>query len=108
MNAEEGKRRVAVRDERKERSEQSTNHSESAEAGGKHVQELIRLRDQISECRGAQNAHLQSHGYTEESIIKPFRGGSAGQLYAIKHPGQWDDVVRPIRGGSQYPSASST
>ena len=110
MNAEEGKRRVAVRDDRIKKLEASNRQITVSlrKQAEKHVEELIRLRDQISELRGAQEANLQSHGYTEGSIIKPFRGRAAGQLYAIVHPGQWDDAVRPIRGESQCSSASST
>ncbi|KAL0584031.1 hypothetical protein ABG067_006128 [Albugo candida] len=110
MNAEEGKRRVAVRDDRIKKLKASNRQITVSlrKQAEKHVEELIRLRDQISELRGAQEANLQSHGYTEGSIIKPFRGRAAGQLYAIVHPGQWDDAVRPIRGESQCSSASST
>ncbi|KAL0583560.1 hypothetical protein ABG067_006478, partial [Albugo candida] len=75
MNAGEWKRRVAVRDDRIKKLEPSNRQIivSLRKQAEKHVEQLIRLRDQISEIRGAQEAHLQSHGHTEASIIKPFR-----------------------------------
>ncbi|CCI11700.1 unnamed protein product [Albugo candida] len=111
MNAKEMKRKVAVRDDRIKKLQASNRQiTESLrKQAEKHVEELICLRDQISDFRDAQRTHFECHGNTEGMLIKTLRGGgAAGPLYSFDHPRQCDDPVRPIRGGSQRSSASST
>ena len=109
-SAKEMKRKVAVRDDHIKKLEACNRHiTESAEAvreafGGTHSSTGSDFR-----LSWRTKSSFESHGNTEGTLIKTLRGGgAAGPLYSFDHPRQCDDPVRPIRGGSQYSSASST